>query len=526
MSAQLSRDDWKGRIGGLSYRNQAFIGGKFAPSLTGKTFDCINPATGQVLTKVAACEQADVDAAVKAARAAFEKGTWANMPPAQRKRIMLKLAELMMKNREELALLETLDMGKPIAFSTTVDIPGSANTVQWFAEAIDKIYDEVAPTPGNVVALITREPAGVVAAVVPWNFPLLMACWKISPALAAGNSVILKPAEQSPLTAIRLAELAAEAGIPEGVFNVLPGFGETAGQALGRHMDVDVLAFTGSTEVGKYFLRYSGESNMKQVWLECGGKSPNIVLADAPNLDIAARRTAFGIWFNQGEVCTAGSRLIVEDKIKDAFLEKVMAIGQKMMPGDPLDPKTQMGAMVDETQTKRVMGYIEAGQKEGAKLKMGGKQVHVDNAGSFIEPTVFDGVDNKMKIAQEEIFGPVLSVIPGQGCRAGALRRQRHDLRARLGDLHLRHQQGVQVRQGPARRLGVGQHLRRRRHHHAVRRLQAVGQRTRQVAACLRQVHPAQDDLDPARLSANTLNGSGAAARSPHLAYQSGADRA
>src|SRR5712675_1127082 len=343
MSAQLSRDDWKSRIGGLSYRNQAFIGGKFAPSLAGKTFDCINPATGQMLTKVAACEQADVDAAVKAARAAFDKGTWANMPPAQRKRIMLKLAELMMKNREELALLETLDMGKPIAFSTTVDIPGSANTVQWFAEAIDKIY--------------------------------------------------------------------AEAGIPDGVFNVLPGFGETAGQALGRHMDVDVIAFTGSTEVGKYFLRYSGESNMKQVWLECGGKSPNIVLADAPNLDIAARRTAFGIWFNQGEVCTAGSRLIVEDKIKDSFLEKVMAIGQKMMPGDPLDPKTQMGAMVDETQTQRVMGYIEAGQKEGAKLRMGGKQVHVDNAGSFIEPTVFDGVDNKMKIAQEEIFGPVLSVI-------------------------------------------------------------------------------------------------------------------
>ena len=288
MSAQLSRDDWKGRVGGLSYRNQAFIGGKFAPSLTGKTFDCVNPATGQVLTKVAACEQADVDAAVKAARAAFDKGTWANMPPANRKRIMLKLAELMMKNRDELALLETLDMGKPIAYSTRVDIPGSANTVQWFGEAIDKIYDEVAPTPGNVVAMITREPAGVVAAVVPWNFPLLMACWKISPALAAGNSVILKPAEQSPLTAIRLAELAAEAGIPEGVFNVLPGFGETAGQALGRHMDVDVLAFTGSTEVGKYFLKYSGESNMKQVWLECGGKSPNIVLADAPNLDIAA----------------------------------------------------------------------------------------------------------------------------------------------------------------------------------------------------------------------------------------------
>ena len=420
MSAQLSRDDWKGRVGGLSYRNQAFIGGKFTPSLTGKTFDCVNPATGQVLTKVAACEQADVDAAVKAARAAFDKGTWANMPPANRKRIMLKLAELMMKNRDELALLETLDMGKPIAYSTRVDIPGSANTVQWFGEAIDKIYDEVAPTPGNVVAMITREPAGVVAAVVPWNFPLLMACWKISPALAAGNSVILKPAEQSPLTAIRLAELAAEAGIPEGVFNVLPGFGETAGQALGRHMDVDVLAFTGSTEVGKYFLSYSGESNMKQVWLECGGKSPNIVLADAPNLDIAAQRTAFGIWFNQGEVCTAGSRLIVEDKIKDAFLEKVMAIGQKMMPGDPLDPKTQMGAMVDEVQTKRVMGYIEAGQKEGAKLTMGGKQVHIDNAGSLhrahrVRPGRQQDEDRPGGDLRAGALGH-----PGQGCRAGA----------------------------------------------------------------------------------------------------------
>src|SRR5690606_22198438 len=237
---------------------------------------------------------------------------------------------------------ETLDMGKPTACSPSVAIPGADNPVRWFGEAIDNISDEVAPTPRNAIAMLTRSAAGGVAADVPWNFPLLTACWKISPALAAGNSVILKPAEQSPLTALRLAELAAEAGIPEGVFNVLPGFGETAGQALGRHMDVDVLAFTGSTEVGKYFLRYSGESNMKQVWLECGGKSPNIVLADAPNLDIAARRTAFGIWFNQGEVCTAGSRLIVEDKIKDEFLAKVMAIGQKMMPGDPLDPKTQM----------------------------------------------------------------------------------------------------------------------------------------------------------------------------------------
>jgi acyl-CoA reductase-like NAD-dependent aldehyde dehydrogenase len=303
-------------------------------------------------------------------------------------------------------------MGKPIGDSSRIDIPGAANCIAWFAEIIDKMYDEVAPTDPSALAMITREPVGVVGAVVPWNFPLYMASWKVGPALATGNSLVLKPAEQSPLTALRLGELALEAGVPPGVLNVVPGFGEAACRAIGLHMDVDAVTFTGSTEVGKYFLKYSGESNMKQVWLECGGKSPNIVLSDAPNLDIAAQRTAFGIWFNQGEVCTAGSRLIVEDTIKDQFLEKVMAIGQKMMPGDPLDPKTQMGAMVDDVQTKRVMGYIEAGQKEGAKLKMGGKQVHIDNAGSFIEPTVFDQVDNKMRIAQEEIFGPVLSVIP------------------------------------------------------------------------------------------------------------------
>jgi len=419
MSAQLSRDDWKGRVGGLSYRNQAFIGGKFMPSLSGKTFDCVNPATGKILTQVAACDKEDVDVAVKIARAAFEGGKWSTMAPARRKAIMQKFAALLLKHTDELALLETLDMGKPIQYSTRVDIPGSANAINWFAEAVDKVYDEVAPTDPRVLALITREPIGVVACVVPWNFPLLMAAWKIGPSLAAGNSVILKPAEQSPLTAIRVAELAMEAGIPEGVFNVLPGMGETAGQALGRHMDVDCVAFTGSTEVGKYFMKYSGESNLKQVWLECGGKSPNVVFADAPNLDVAARTSAFGIWFNQGEVCTAGSRLLVEEKIKDEFLEKLMAVGQKMQPGDPLDPKTQMGAMVDETQAKRVMGYIEAGKKEGAELKMGGERTYIDNAGAFIPPTVFDKVENKMKIAQEEIFGPVLSVITFKDAEQG-----------------------------------------------------------------------------------------------------------
>src|SRR4051794_23763563 len=411
MSAKLSRDDWKGRVGGLSYRNQAFIGGKFTPSLTGKTFDCINPATGQVLTRVAACEQADVDAAVTAARAAFDKGSWANMPPANRKRIMLKLAELMMKNRDELALLETLDMGKPIAYSTRVDIPGSANTVQWFGEAVDKIYDEVAPTAGNVVAMITREPAGVVAAVVPWNFPLLMASWKVGPALAAGNSVVLKPAEQSPLTAIRLAELAAEAGVPAGGLQVVPGLGETAGQALGRHMDVDLIAFTGSTEVGKYFLRYSGESNMKRLALECGGKSPHIVMPDCPDLDAAAEAAAWGVFYNQGEVCNAGSRLLVHESLKDDFLERVVRVAERIRPGDPLDPETKMGALVDRTQLERVLGYIETGKEEGARLHLGGVQARTESGGYFVEPTIFDAVSNDMRIAREEIFGPVLAAI-------------------------------------------------------------------------------------------------------------------
>jgi 4-guanidinobutyraldehyde dehydrogenase / NAD-dependent aldehyde dehydrogenase len=412
MSAALSLDDLKSRADSLSFRSRAFINGGYVDAASGKTFDCINPANGRVLTKVAACDREDVDRAVKAARAAFEKGRWARMAPAQRKKRLQKLAELIDRHTTELALLETLDMGKPIRDSSAIDIPLAAGCIRWYGEAIDKIYDEIAPTGPEAVAMIRREPVGVVGAVVPWNFPLLMASWKIGPALAAGNSIIVKPAEQSPLTAIRIAELAAEADIPEGVFNVVPGFGETAGQALGRHMDVDAVAFTGSGEVGKLFLRYAGESNMKRVSLECGGKTPNIVLADAPDLDAAATAAAWGIFFNQGEVCNAGSRLIVEASVKDALLEKVMKVGQTLQPGDPLDPKTRMGAIVDETQMQRVLGYIAQGKKEGARLRMGGGRPKAANAnGYFIEPTVFDEVDNRMKIAQEEIFGPVLSTI-------------------------------------------------------------------------------------------------------------------
>ncbi|MEZ0213937.1 MAG: aldehyde dehydrogenase [Xanthobacteraceae bacterium] len=406
MSASI---DWRARAAALSFNGQAFVGGRYVAALSGKTFDNINPATGKVLTQVAACDSADVDHAVAVARAAFEGGAWSRMAPRERKKRLKAFADLISANTDELALLETLDMGKPIRDSLAVDLPLSAQCIDWYAEAIDKVYDEIAPTARTAISLIRREPLGVVAAVVPWNFPLLMAAWKLGPILAAGNSVILKPAEQSSLTAIRLGALAAEAGIPDGVFNVLPGFGETAGRALGLHMDVDAVAFTGSTEVGKYFLQYSGQSNMKRVGLECGGKSPNIILADAPDLDAAATSAAWGIFYNQGEVCNAGSRLVVEESVKEQVVEKVMAVGGAIKVGDPLDPATEMGAMVDDRQADRVMDYIEKGVAEGARLRMGGKRIAAD--GCFIEATLFDDVTGSMTIAREEIFGPVLATI-------------------------------------------------------------------------------------------------------------------
>ncbi len=411
MSAALSIETVKSQAQGLTYRNQCFIDGKFAAAASGKTFDCVSPIDGKVLTQVAAGDQEDVDRAVKAARAAFEDGRWANLAPARRKKVMLRWAELLERHTTELALLETLDMGKPIGDSSRIDIPAVINCIRWYAEAADKVYDEIAPTGADAVAMMVREPLGIIGAVVPWNFPLLMAAWKMGPALATGNSMIIKPAEQSPLTMIRAAELASEAGLPDGVLNVVPGFGETAGQALGRHMDVDAVAFTGSGEVGKLFMKYAGESNMKRVSLECGGKTPNIIMADAPDLDAAATAAAWGIFFNQGEVCNAGSRLLVEDKVKDQVIEKVMQVAKTLRVGDPLDPATQMGAMVDSTQMERVLGYIEKGQSEGAKITLGGQRIMAESGGYYIEPTVFDGVRNDMTIAQEEIFGPVLSTI-------------------------------------------------------------------------------------------------------------------
>ena len=394
----------------LDIRTQAWIDGKPADAATGETFPRINPATGAEIARVAACDVEDVDRAVRGARAAFDSGVWAEAAPRKRKKVLKRLAELIEEHADELALLETLDMGKPIRDSRKVDVPLAAECIAYYGEAVDKVYDEVAPTDRSSVVMLVREPLGVIGAVVPWNFPLLMASWKIGPALATGNSVVLKPAEQSPLTALRLGELAAEAGLPDGVLQIVPGFGETAGQAIGRHDEVDMVAFTGSTEVGKYFLRYSGESNMKRVSLECGGKSPHVVLPDA-DLDAAATGVAWGVFYNQGEVCNAGSRLLVHEDVKDALLERVVDVADRIRPGDPLDPKTRMGAIVDQTQLNRILGYIDSGQSDGAELRLGGSRVLEETGGLFVEPTIFDAVSNDMKIAQEEIFGPVLSTI-------------------------------------------------------------------------------------------------------------------
>ena len=406
----LSHADWKARAGGLSFRHQAFIGGKFVDAASGETFDSINPATGEVLASVAACDAEDVNRAVVAARTAFDSGSWSRAAPGDRKAVLLRLAELIRENLHEMALLDSLDMGKLVQDAVTVDAPGSAHFFQWYAEAIDKIYDEVAPTGPGDLALVKRVPLGVVGAVTPWNFPLDMATWKAAAALAAGNSVVLKPAEQSPLSALRLAELAAEAGLPEGVLNVVPGMGPTAGKALGLHMDVDCLAFTGSTAIGKMFMQYAGQSNMKAVWPETGGKSPNLIFADCDDLDAAADMAAFGIFFNQGEVCSANSRLYVERSIKDALVEKLVARAQGMQPGDPLDPASKMGAIVDEKQTTGIMGFVEAG-KSSANLVAGGERVTVDGKGCFVQPTIFDDVAHDNPLARDEIFGPVLSVI-------------------------------------------------------------------------------------------------------------------
>lgn len=411
MGRTFSKAEVLGIRDAMQIRAQAFIDGRFCDAVSGQTFDNISPRDGSVIAKVASCDSVDIDRAVTAARRSFESGVWRDLAPKQRKKVLQRFAALFEANMDELAVLETLDMGKPIAESRSIDVNVVLDTLQWYAECPDKLYDEIAPTGPGTLATITREPVGVVGAVVPWNFPMLMAAWKFAPALAMGNSVVLKPAEQSPLTAIRLAELAAEAGIPDGVFNVVPGFGPTAGKALGLHMDVDCLAFTGSGEVGKLFLQYAGTSNMKRVYLECGGKSPNIILDDAPDLRAAAERAATAICFNQGEVCVAPSRLILSERVQDEFLDIVVNTAKTIRPGDPLDPETKLGALVEDGHRARVESYIAKGTAEGARLVLGGDRPDTNLGGYYVNPTIFADVKNTMTIAREEIFGPVLSTI-------------------------------------------------------------------------------------------------------------------
>ena len=411
MNVPHTRDSWESLASGLKIRTQAFIDGNYVNAASGKTFDCISPIDGRSLGRVAECEAEDIERAVIASRRSFDSGAWSEAAPRHRKKVLMKFAELIEQHGDELALLESLDMGKPVSDARAVDVAATIRCMAWTGEALDKVYGEVAPTGPGELGLVTREPLGVVGAIVPWNFPLLMAAWKLAPALAMGNSVVLKPSEKSPLSVIRLAEIAMEAGIPAGVFNVVPGFGKGAGEPLALHMDVDGLVFTGSTAVGKHLLQCAGRSNLKRAYMECGGKSPNIVFADARDLGKAAEAAASGIFYNQGEVCTAASRLLVERSIKDEFVARVVEAGRSMHPRHPLEPGAPMGAMVDESQTARVLDYIEKGVAEGANLVLGGKRANVVQGGCYIEPTVFDDVAHEHTISREEIFGPVLSVI-------------------------------------------------------------------------------------------------------------------
>lgn len=405
-----SAEEWRRLAATVQPRSQLWLDGSFVSGASGVRTATVNPATGETLAEVVEAGATDVDNAVSAARRAFDDGRWRLLAPGDRKAVLLRLADLVRENADELALLDTLDAGKPIADTSTIDAPGTAAILQWYAEGIDKVYGEVAPTAPGQLALVTREPLGVVAAVVPWNYPLETAMWKLAPALATGNSVVLKPSEESPLSVLRLAELAAESGLPDGVLNVVPGRGEVTGQALGRHPDVDVVAFTGSTAVGKLFLRYSSESNMKAVWLECGGKSANVVLAGAHDLDAVADGVCAGIFSNQGQVCSANSRLVVQRSVKDQLMEKVLDRARVIIPGDPLDPRTSMGPLVSETHANRVRRFIELAGSEG-ELLLGGPTLAGAPTRAYVPPTIVDQVSSAATLATEEVFGPVLAVI-------------------------------------------------------------------------------------------------------------------
>jgi len=393
----------------VNVTGKLFIGGQWCDAVSGKTFDAGNPATESVIMPVAEAGEADVDLAVKAAHKAFREGAWARMSATDRGRLLWKIGDLLLQHADEIAKIETLNNGKPIFESRYVDVPAAAACFQYYAGWATKVQGDVIPVPGNYLNYTLREPLGVCGAIIPWNFPLLMAAWKLAPALATGNTVVLKPAEQTPLSALKLAEIMQQAGLPEGVVNIVPGFGPTAGAALVRHPMVAKIAFTGSTAVGKEIMRTASDT-LKKVSLELGGKSPNIVFADA-DLDAAVRGAINGIFYGKGEVCAAGSRLLVESSIHDEFLQKLQDRAAKLTVGDPLHPKTRLGALVSSEQMNKVLSYIESGTSEGAKLVTGGERTTVGGKGYFVKPTIFDEVHNDMKIAREEIFGPVLSTI-------------------------------------------------------------------------------------------------------------------
>ncbi|MEH6444526.1 MAG: aldehyde dehydrogenase [Oceanospirillaceae bacterium] len=391
----------------LTLPSMSFINGAFRPASDGATIPAINPATGELITHIAACTSQDVDFAVDCARQSFESGIWSQMHPAERKSILLKFTRLIEESGDELAVLECIDSGKPIADCVTIDIPEVVNTIAWHAELIDKIYDQTAPVGSGAVSMIVREPIGVVGAVLPWNFPILMLAWKIAPSLAAGCSVVLKPAEQTSLSALRVAQLATQAGIPDGVFNVVTGFGSVVGEAIGRHMDIDMVTFTGSTATGRRFLNYSADSNIKEVVLELGGKNPCVVLDDAEDLDNVAEQVVAAAFWNMGENCSAGSRLIVQEGIKAELLEKVIEHAKEWKTGDPLNPDNQLGALVDKGHFNKVTGYMDIAKQENHQLIYGGESLD----GCYVLPTIYDNVKNSDRLAQEEIFGPILSVI-------------------------------------------------------------------------------------------------------------------
>ncbi len=414
---------WHQRAADLTLPTGPVLGGRAVAPLTDATFTSINPRDGHVLTELPACGHQDVDRAVALARTAFEDGRWRDRTPGERGAVLRRFAEVVEAHRDELALLETLDTGKPIGDTTTVDAPGAANNLRWYGEAADKVYGEVAPTGPGALATITREPIGVVAAIVPWNYPMIIATWKLGPALATGNSVIVKPAEQSPLATLRLAELALEAGLPEGVFSVLPGEGAT-GAALAEHPGIDKITFTGSTATGRKVLAGAAGSNLKGVSLELGGKSPQVVLADAPDLDAAAETIAWGIFYNQGQTCHAGSRLVVDDRVADRVLERIAEVARDLQPGDPLDEATQLGALVSAEQQARVVGYLDAATEQGAEVALGGAAPDPAPVagGSYLAPTVLDRAPEDAAVVREEIFGPVLVVQRFDGSEAEAVR--------------------------------------------------------------------------------------------------------